>query len=133
MPVAPGRLGPNLRKSDVDCKTAARCGIGGGPGRLLLSASPMSLLAETLNELTDRPVFDRSGHDGSFDGTLEWAPTPEELVHFGGPDAAAATRAPEPGASLFTALRDQFGLRLVPARGPVDFLIIDRASHPSEN
>ncbi len=133
IPVTPGRLGPKLRKSDVDCKTAARCGIGGGPGRMLLSASPMSLLAETLNELTDRPVFDRSGFEGSFDGALEWAPAPEELLHFGGPDASAAARAPEPGVSIYTALQEQFGLRLVSTRGPVDFLVIVGASHPSEN
>jgi uncharacterized protein (TIGR03435 family) len=131
--VAPGRLGPSLRESDVECATAARCGIGGGAGRFLLSSSPMSLLAESLTELTGRPVFDRSGLDGTFDGVLQWSPAPEELLHVGGADPNAAPQAPEPGASLYTALQEQFGLRLVSMRGPVDYLVVESASPPSEN
>jgi hypothetical protein len=37
------------------------------------------------------------------------------------------------GASLNIALREQFGLQLVSTRGPVDFLIVDSASYPSDN
>jgi uncharacterized protein (TIGR03435 family) len=127
----PGQLGPQLHRSTRDCEQSGRCGIGGGPGRFLLEASPMSLLAESLSELTGRPVFDRMGLDGSFDGTLEWAPAPDELLHFGGGDP---NRKPsDTGASLFTALQEQFGLRLRAERGPVDFLVIDSAQKPTEN
>jgi len=48
----------------------------------------------------------------------------------GGPDAAA-NAADLPG--LFTALREQLGLDLEAARGPVEFIIIDSAEKPSPN
>jgi len=35
--------------------------------------------------------------------------------------------------SLFTALEEQLGLRLEPARGQVEMLVIDRVEKPSKN
>jgi uncharacterized protein (TIGR03435 family) len=59
-------------------------------------------------------------------------------VDFGGRgsagEAAGATppAAPE-GPSVFSALQEQFGLKLMPEKGPVDSLVIDRVEKPSEN
>ena len=37
------------------------------------------------------------------------------------------------GPSFLDALRDQLGLKLVPEKGPFDFLIVDHIEHPTEN
>jgi uncharacterized protein (TIGR03435 family) len=63
-----------------------------------------------------RPVIDRTGLAGTFDIHLEWTPDP----------------APD-GLSIFTALREQLGLRLDSARAPAEMIVIDRAEKPSEN
>jgi len=40
---------------------------------------------------------------------------------------------PTDAVSIFTALQEQLGIKLEPARGPVDVLIIDGVAPPSEN
>jgi uncharacterized protein (TIGR03435 family) len=37
------------------------------------------------------------------------------------------------GASLFTALQEQLGMKLESSRGPVDVLVIDSVSEPTTN
>ena len=72
-----------------------------------------------------RPVIDKTGLDGRFDFHLEYlrggGPPPED------PDPAHA--AP----SMLTAVQEQLGLKLTPAKGPVEFLVIERAERPAEN
>jgi uncharacterized protein (TIGR03435 family) len=74
-------------------------------------------LAETLSNLTGRPVVNETGVDGPFDFQLEWAP-----------EGSGAE-----GASLFTALTEQLGLRLEAKKGPVKVFVIEKIEKPSEN
>jgi bla regulator protein blaR1 len=130
--VSETRLGPQLRASE-DCVKSARRGIGGGPGVLALFCSPMPLLAESLSEIVDRTVIDRTNLTQTYEGKLEFAPTEAEIgVIFGGQRPPEDATTPQ-GASIFTALREQFGLRLTSERAAVDFLVIDSAERPAEN
>lgn len=70
-----------------------------------------------LPELEGRPVIDKTGLDGSYDCQMTWSQE--------GSDGA--------GQSLFTAVRDQMGLTLRPAKGAVEVLVVDGIGRPSEN
>jgi uncharacterized protein (TIGR03435 family) len=78
-----------------------------------------STLVTNISNLADRVVFDRTGLAGKFDWDLQW--TMEPLT----PDATRP-----PGLSLFTAMREQLGLRLESQRGLVDVLVVDGAERP---
>lgn len=78
-----------------------------------------------------REVIDKTGLAGTYDISLKWTSIQTASV----PGGATAT-APPPdveGASLFTAIEEQLGLKLVPARGPVQVLVIDHIEHPSQD
>jgi uncharacterized protein (TIGR03435 family) len=64
-----------------------------------------------------RPVFDKTGIAGAYDVVLEFSPQQPGAPPSDLPD-------------LFTALRDQLGLKLEPSRTPVEFLVIDRIERP---
>jgi uncharacterized protein (TIGR03435 family) len=99
-------------------------GANGGRGRLDVVGSPMSLLALRLSEVLGRPVVDRTNEPRNFDFHLKWTP-----------DTAAAgidaTASDDP--SLFTALEEQAGLKLVSQRVASEVLVVDHVELPSEN
>lgn len=82
----------------------------------------VTLFLSTL-AFAERRVFDRTGLTGLFDIELEFTP----------PRSADDPAASQAGVSIFTALREQLGLRLESARGQGEFLVIDRVDRPSEN
>ena len=81
----------------------------------------MQMLATVLTGLMQRPVEDRTGLTGRYTYKLEYAP--EEVP------ADAETLGP----SVFAALQEQMGLKLEPARGALQMIVIDRAQRPSAN
>jgi uncharacterized protein (TIGR03435 family) len=95
--------------------------------------------AKNLSEFTvmlpmDRPVIDRTGVQGVFDFHFEFAPDDTSpffqarLLNL--PDNGATDPA---GPSIFTALREQLGLKLDPVQAPREFLMIDSIERPSAN
>lgn len=96
-----------------------------GVGELQGYSADISTLVTTLSmqpEIGGRLVLDKTGLTGNYDFTLKWTPD----IFLDQPSANS-------GPSLFTALQEELGLRLDAAKAPVDSLIIDRVSPPSEN
>jgi uncharacterized protein (TIGR03435 family) len=101
------------------------------PQRIVLPArnATMADFAFLLQRaILDRPVVDKTGLSARYDFDLEWAP---DETQFGGDVPSASAEAPSP--PLFSAVQQQLGLRLVPTRGLVDALVVDKAERPSAN
>jgi uncharacterized protein (TIGR03435 family) len=142
---ADGRLGAQLHKSDVDCDAiaAARragapppprqpnepppCGLMGGPARTIAGGATIAQLAANLSVRLERMVFDKTGVAGRFAFNLAWTP---DRIPSEAPPPGIPPIDPN-GPSLFTALQEQLGLKLEPAKGSVDVLVIDSVEHPT--
>jgi uncharacterized protein (TIGR03435 family) len=74
----------------------------------------MDSFAKILARKTDLPVVNHTGLEGIFNFQLHWTEGAE-------------------GASLFTAIQEQLGLRLRSQKLPVEILVIDHIEKPSEN
>jgi uncharacterized protein (TIGR03435 family) len=87
-------------------------------------------MAKDLSGVLSRVVLDKTMLRGEYDFDLTWTPDETFAPGPGDPDAPAV----DPnGPSIFTALQEQLGLTLKPAKGLVDVLVIDRAELPDEN
>jgi len=154
-----GKLGPQLKPSEVDCAALMAAGRGRGPlpppgppgpsgpggppppcgirigmGNMGVGGSPMSQVANSLSIFAGRIVVDKTGLAGNYDFTLTW--TPDQLPQRppGAPEPLVNGVPIDPnGPSLFTAVQEQLGLKLDSQRGPVTVLVIDRAERPTEN
>jgi uncharacterized protein (TIGR03435 family) len=80
----------------------------------------MTMIAEELSLIAGRVVVDKTNLAGRYDFKLEWSAD----------DAPAADNS---APSLFTAIQEQLGLKLEPAKEPVPVLVIDHIEAPSEN
>jgi bla regulator protein blaR1 len=130
-----GTLGPQLKKIDIDCVSLRGRGRPGGqlcggfrtmgPGHIIGGAVSMSLLAQYLEMPVSRNVLDRTGLQGTFDLELQYAP--DRLQPRG-----LSIPAPDPsGVLVFTALREQLGLKLYSTKAPVNILVIDHVERPT--
>jgi uncharacterized protein (TIGR03435 family) len=80
----------------------------------------MTIIAEELSKIAGRVVVDKTGLDGRYDFKLQWTPD----------DAVAGDNDPP---TLFTAIQEQLGLKLEPAKEPVPVLVIDHVDQPTPN
>jgi uncharacterized protein (TIGR03435 family) len=147
-----GKLGPGLVKSENDCdafmaarrkeaETAALSGAPpvsqrfdpGSPPPCLFAPMPngvkgevtMGNLASMLRSSAGRVVVDKTGLSGYYRVNLTFAFVPIQGV--------AAPPPSDDQPSVFTAVREQLGLRLEPSRTQRDVLVIDRLERPTEN
>jgi uncharacterized protein (TIGR03435 family) len=136
---ADGQLGPGLRPSTAEClkfvNGRSPCGMDFREG--LIRGTGMGWGAGEALSLNigvwDRPIVDRTGLAGSFDIDLKWTPDPAQSRDDSQAARAAAAVAATPGdrISIFTALQEQLGLKLQPARAALEVLVIDRLERPT--
>ncbi len=98
------------------------------PGSLTIEGGDATVekMADNLASILERPVVDATGIKGRYLLKLRWMPE----------DGAAPllNGAPDPSLpSIFTAMEEQLGLKLVAGKGPVSVLVVDRVGLPSAN
>jgi bla regulator protein blaR1 len=110
-----GVFGPDLRNAAGDCRASCGSIRRMGPDKVVGTQISMGAIAHSMSDWVRRTVVDKTSITGPMDFTLTWAPE-------GAPDSTAP--------SIFTAVQEQLGLKLEPARGPVDVLVVDGAEQP---
>ena len=105
-----------------------------GLGRVRFRGATMANLAKQLQlRVLDRPVIDQSGLTDRYDFTLNWRPDEFQFPNAPPAQRAAAAAAGDALPDLFAAFQEQLGLKLDATKAPVDVLVIDKVSKPSEN
>jgi uncharacterized protein (TIGR03435 family) len=121
-------------KMTQDTTDPTQEGLGFGPiGTLHVHNAPMLDFTQLLQaSLLDRPVVDQTGLSGRWDFVLKWTPDDAQFAAMGvkAPPPSDAGDAPPP---LYTAIREQLGLKLSSEKALVDVIVIDHVDHPSPN
>ena len=94
---------------------------GGGVVVKKFTNDSMTDFTLVMQYFADRPVVNETALEGKYDFELKWAPD----------DLKATENSGAPG--LFTAVKEQLGLRLDAAKGPVRVLVVDNVQRPSAN
>ena len=125
---------PALRKTEFDCRAiieasrqgrplpdtangAPPCGMRASGGVMDVGGLDITTLAPMWRSAAGRPIVDRTGLDGEYEFTLRYS--------------ASAPGAPSDAPSIFTALEEQLGLKLVPQRAPLRHVVVDRIEPPT--
>jgi uncharacterized protein (TIGR03435 family) len=129
--------GPKLKASEMNPANRAEMAkpafLQVRSGRVAGAGTTIGMLAEVLerqDEVGNSPggrgriVVDKTNLSGRYDWTLHWTPWQ---------DLSSGELSDSKGPSLFTALQEQLGLKLEPAKGKVEVVVIDHIDLPSEN
>jgi uncharacterized protein (TIGR03435 family) len=114
----PGKLGSALKPAPPGTTPNMSTNSNGGRTVMNVASASMIDIAAALRRQSGRPVEDHTALTGAYNFQIQWAPDPT-------PDSNDQ--------SLFTVLKDQLGLKLQPAKGTIDLLVIDRIAEPSAN
>ena len=124
-----GHLGPQLTRSNAACGSDTPLNPCLMSGRFLGSGGSLKGVGQSLAQLAmqlakavERSVVDRTKLDGTFDFELSWSN--QETA------AAPARAADRDVPMLFTAVKEQLGLKLEPSRGSVETLVIESVERP---
>ncbi len=120
--------GSKLKEADP-----AKHGFGTRSNGLRGSATIHNLIdvLECSPDVGGREVIDKTGLSGTYDFSLTW--TPLQTAAAPGGESGSPPSPDAEGASLFTAIEEQLGLKLVPSKDPGQVLVVDHIEKPSEN
>jgi uncharacterized protein (TIGR03435 family) len=92
-----------------------------GPGKVDAHGMEMWLFTDNLTSNLDRTVVDKTGlGDKRYTFMLKWTPDEQQGTADAGP-------------SIYAALEEQLGLKLVASKAPVEIVAVDKMERPSEN
>jgi uncharacterized protein (TIGR03435 family) len=112
------KSGPKFKANSGPLKDDMNTSKAPGRARMTGTAASMAILASNLGNQLGRFAVDKTALTGAYDFTFEWDP-----------DQSGGSAGP----SIFTALREQLGLRLESQKGPVEILVLDNAERATEN
>jgi uncharacterized protein (TIGR03435 family) len=115
--------GSKMHEIRAGQKAGVNMGRSQFTGRGITIGSLVTYLSGTLGQ----PVVDKTGLNGNYDAKLQW--TPDDAA---GPSQTSGS-SPDSGPSLFSALQEQLGLKLEPAKEPMDTIVVDHLERPSAN
>lgn len=97
-------------------------------GHYVGTCIPMSNFADFLARRMDMPVLDMTGLKGFYNLTLDFVEARRAA------DSKPDATAPDPGATLDTAIQEQLGLKLDNRKAPLEIVVVDHAEKtPIEN
>jgi uncharacterized protein (TIGR03435 family) len=115
--------GPKLTPGQPDDPTLPNGALRMTKGQITATGISTTRLAQALERELGAPVVDKTGLTSRYTFSLEWKPDGQE-------DALSADAL---GPSIFTAVTEQLGLKLLPMKQPVRVLVVDHIEHPSSN
>ena len=92
-------------------------------------AAPIAMLVDLVRVLENVPILDKTRLTGKYDFQLEFSRDPDAPM----PPGTSLPLANDSEPTIFDALQDQLGLKLVPIKVPQDEIVIDHIEKPSEN
>ena len=113
--------GPKLQPN-----TDGKVSTGSSKDTLNAKKVNMQWFAAFLIQKLGVTVVDETGLKGEYDFVLHWSPESTQLAS---PDDPFGSKYP----SIFTAVREQLGLRLIKRTVPTELLVIDSVQRPSPN
>ena len=102
-----------------------------GPSNIHATGITVAELARSLSLALGRRVVDRTMLTGLYDISLEWTPDISQPMDIYDPTLPFPRYTSAP--SIYTAIEEGLGLRLVSAKGPVPVLVVDSVQAPTED
>jgi len=126
--------GPKLKEAGLGEATQNQI----GRSHISMQAATLASAAQLLSLWLGRTVVDKTGLKQKYDLTLDWTVDIDDGT-WRPHDQGSGLEPPASGAdisqgpSIFTAVQEQLGLKLVPESVPVNVLVVDHVEMPSPN